>query len=208
MVSQTTYAEDNTYTLNSLRKVLQCNRLTAEKYITKGNYKRTVKTYNNTEYDAWIIPEPEIERIKSNLRYTQGGVSVTSVTSENKGVNVISDVTSENPIITAELLRNVKELNGRISSLENENKELQKEVKSLTSENTVLIRDKVTIESKMLLIEDKSKTMESAWAEEKQRAEALERVVKSRNVQLIITGVMLLVVVVVICCYFLFSQIH
>lgn len=208
MVSQTTYAEDNTYTLNSLRKVLQCNRLTAEKYITKGNYKRTVKTYNNTEYDAWIIPEREIERIKSNLRYTQGGASVTSVTSENKGVNVISDVTSENPIITAELLRNVKELNGRISSLENENKELQKEVKSLTSENTVLIRDKVTIESKMLLIEDKSKTMESAWAEEKQRAEALERVVKSRNVQLIITGVMLLVVVVVICCYFLFSQIH
>ena len=65
MVSQTTYAEDNTYTLNSLRKVLQCNRLTAEKYITKGNYKRTVKTYNNTEYDAWIIPEREIERIKS-----------------------------------------------------------------------------------------------------------------------------------------------
>jgi chromosome segregation ATPase len=207
MVSQTIYAEDNTYTLNSLRKVLQCNRLTAEKYISKGNYKKTVKSYNNTEYDAWIIPEREIERIKSNLRYTQLGVSVTSVTPEIKSVGMVSDVTSENPLITTELLRNVKELNGRITSLENENKELQKEIKNLTSENIVLERDKSTAENKILLIEDKSRTMEGAYAEQKQRAEALEKVVKSRNIQLIVTGAVLLVVIVVIACYFVFTRV-
>lgn len=207
MVSQTIYAEDNTYTLNSLRKVLQCNRLTAEKYISKGNYKKTVKSYNNTEYDAWIIPEREIERIKSNLRYTQLGVSVTSVTPEIKSVSMVGDVTSENPLITTELLRNVKELNGRITSLENENKELQKEIKNLTSENIVLERDKSTAENKILLIEDKSRTMEGAYAEQKQRAEALEKVVKSRNIQLLITGAVLLVVIVIIACYFVFTRV-
>lgn len=207
MVSQTIYAEDNTYTLNSLRKVLQCNRLTAEKYISKGNYKKTVKSYNNIEYDAWIIPEREIERIKSNLRYTQGGISVTSVTPEIKSVNVVSDVTSENTLITTELLRNVKELNGRITSLENENKELQKEIKNLTSANIVLERDKSTAENKILLIEDKSKTMEGAYAEQKQKTEALEKVVKSRNRQLLITGAVLLVVIVVIACYFVFTRV-
>lgn len=208
MVSDIPIAEDNTYTLNSLRKTLQCNRRTAEKYIAKGNYKKTVKSYNGSEFDAWIIPENEIRRLKMNLHYTQSGGSVPSETSLNKVISPNDDITSVNSSVTAEMLRNIKELNGRITSLENENRGLQKELKELTSENTVLVRDKATIESKMLLIEDKSATMESAWAAEKQRAEALEKVVKSRNVQLIITGAVLLVVVVVICCYFLFSQIH
>lgn len=206
MIGANAYAEDNTYTLNSLRKVLQCNRLTAEKYISKGNYKKTTKSYNNKEYDAWIIPEREIERLRSNLRYTQGGVSVTSETSINKGGNVQSDITLENTSITSELLRNVKELNGRITTLENENKGLQKELKELTSENTVLVRDKATIESKMLLIEDKSRTIEGAYSEQKQRAEALEKTVQQRNMQLLITGAVLLVVIVVIVCYFLFTR--
>lgn len=198
-------AEDNTYTVNSLRRTLHCNRKTAEKYIAKGNYKKTVKSYNGTEFEAWIIPENEVKRLKSNLYYTQAGGGVPSETLAMKVSSSTDNVTGVTDNITSELLRNVTELNGRITVLENENKGLQKEVKDLTAENTVLTRDKATIESKMLLIEDKSKTMEGAWAEEKHRAEALENTVKTRNIQLLITGAVLLVVVVVIACYFIFS---
>lgn len=207
MVAEIVIAEDNTYTLNSLRNTLHCNRKTAEKYIAKGNYKKTIKSYNGSEFDAWVIPENEIKRLKNNLYYTQAGGGVPSETSKIKGINSVENVTPVTDNITSELLRNVTELNSRITALENENKGLQKEVKDLTAENTVLIRDKATTESKILLIEDKSKTIEGAWAEEKQRAELLEKTVKTRNMQLLITGAVLLVVVVVIVCYFTFTHI-
>lgn len=199
-------AEDNTYTLNSLRNTLHCNRRTAEKYIAKGNYKKTVKSYNGTEFAAWIISENEIKRLKSNLSYIQGGCAIPREMSTTKGNRSVDNITPVTDNITSELLRNVTELNGRITVLENENRGLQKEVKELTSENTVLVRDKATIESKMLLIEDKSKTIEGAWAEQKQRAEALEKTVKERNIQLLVTGAVLLTVVVVIACYFTFGS--
>lgn len=188
MSNEIAFAEDNTYTLNSLKKVLQCNRLTAEKYITKGNYKKTRKTYNGNDFDAWIIPEQEIKRLKSNLSYTQSSNSVTSETSVNKSNKTSDDITGVNASVTSEMLRNIKELNGRITTLENDNRDLMKEVKELTSENTTLSRDKATIESKILLIEDKNRTIESENAKQRQEAEKLEKKLKaSRIINLIYT---------------------
>ena len=205
MTSEISFAEDNTYTLNSLKKVLQCNRLTAEKYISRGNYKKTSKTYNGNSFDAWIIPEKEIYRMKTNLSYMQGGNNVVSETPINKGNNTIDNVTDVNASATVEMLRNITELNGRITKLENDNKDLQKEIKELTSENTVLVRDKATIESKMLLIEDKSKTIEGAYSEQKLEVERLNKVVQNRNIALIVLGAIMLVGATVVIMLMLFG---
>ena len=198
MTDETLYAEDNTYTLNSLKSILQCNRLTAEKYISKGNYKKTSKSYNGKEFNAWIIPPNEIKRLKSNLYYMQGGGDVTSQTSLNKSTPQNDNVTPVNASATTELLRNITDLNGRITALENDNRALNKEIKELTSENTVLARDKATVESKMFLIEDKSKAMESAFAEKKLEVDKLNKILKNRNIALITLGAIFLVFVTVI----------
>lgn len=198
MTDETLYAEDNTYTLNSLKSILQCNRLTAEKYIAKGNYKKTSKNYNGKEFNAWIIPQNEIKRLKSNLYYMQGANDVTSKTSINKSVSPVEDITPVNTSATVEMLRNITELNGRITTLENDNRNLTKEIKELTSENTVLAREKATVESKMLLIEDKSKTIEGAYSEKVQEVKQLQATIKSRNVALIVLGAILLVFLTIV----------
>lgn len=198
MIAEIAFAEDNIYTLNSLRKVLHCNRLTAEKYISRGNYKKTSKTYNSNTFDAWIIPEKEILRMKSNLSYMQGGNSVISETSVSKMNNGVDNITDVNPSATVEMLRNITELNGRITKLENDNRDLQKEIKDLTSENTVLIRDKATVESKMLLIEDKSKTIEGAYSEKVQEIKQLQTVLKHREIAISVLSAITTIIVTIL----------
>lgn len=198
MTAEIAFAEDNIYTLNSLRKVLHCNRLTAEKYISRGNYKKTSKTYNSNTFDAWIIPEKEILRMKSNLSYMQGGNSVISETSVNKVNNGVDNITDVNPSATVEMLRNITELNGRITKLENDNRDLQKEIKDLTSENTVLIRDKATVESKMLLIEDKSKTIEGAYSEKVQEIKQLQMALKHRELAISVLSAITTIIVTIL----------
>ena len=198
MTVEIAFAEDNIYTLNSLRKVLHCNRLTAEKYISRGNYKKTSKTYNSNTFDAWIIPEKEILRMKSNLSYMQGGNSVISETSVNKVNNGVDNITDVNPSATVEMLRNITELNGRITKLENDNRDLQKEIKDLTSENTVLIRDKATVESKMLLIEDKSKTIEGAYSEKVQEIKQLQATLKHRELAISVLSAITTIIVTIL----------
>lgn len=197
-MAEIAFAEDNIYTLNSLKKVLQCNRLTAEKYISRGNYKKTSKTYNRNSFDAWIIPEKEILRMKSNLSYMQAGNSVISEISVNKVNNTVDNVTDVNPSATVEMLRNITELNGRITKLENDNRDLQKEIKDLTSENTVLIRDKATVESKMLLIEDKSKTMEGAYSEKVQEIKLLQTALKHREIAISVLSAITTIIVTIL----------
>lgn len=198
MIAEIAFAEDNIYTLNSLRKVLHCNRLTAEKYISRGNYKKTSKTYNSNTFDAWIIPEKEILRMKSNLSYMQGGNSVISETSVSKMNNGVDNITDVNPSATVEMLRNITELNGRITKLENDNRDLQKEIKDLTSENTVLIRDKATVESKMLLIEDKSKTIEGAYSEKVQEIKQLQTALKHREIAISVLSAITTIIVTIL----------
>lgn len=193
MTSEISYAEDNTYTINSLKGILQCNRITAEKYILKNNYKKTTKSYNGKEFTAWIIPPNEIKRLKNNLYYMQGGNSVVSETSVNKSVSPVNNTTPINDSATVELLRNITELNGRITTLENDNRDLTKEIKNLTSENTVLAREKATVESKMLLIEDKSKTMEGAYSEKVIEIKQLQKVIQDRTIALVVLSSVLLV---------------
>lgn len=198
MMAEIAFAEDNIYTLNSLRKVLQCNRLTAEKYISRGNYKKTGKTYNSNTFDAWIIPEKEILRMKSNLSYVQGGNGATSEISVNKVNSAVDNVTDVNASATVEMLRNITELNGRITKLENDNRDLQKEIKDLTTENTVLIRDKATVESKMLLIEDKSKTMEGAYSEKVQEVKQLQTALKHREIAITVLATITTIIVTIL----------
>lgn len=198
MIGEIAFADDNIYTLNSLRKVLQCNRLTAEKYISRGNYKKTSKTYNGNTFDAWIIPEKEILRMKSNLSYMQSGNGVTSEISVNKVNSGVDNITDVNASATAEMLRNITELNGRITKLENDNRDLQKEIKDLTSENTVLIRDKATVESKMLLIEDKSKTIEGAYSEKVQEIKQLQTALKHRELAISVLSAITTIIVTIL----------
>lgn len=177
---------------------------------TQGKIDVTEKLVNNRPLKGYCLSIQDLQEVKSRFlkeKHLSGAKNTTNI---KMAVNALSvDNTNQSGEEFAEntnvkfyeVLKENAELTRQIS-------ELKQNVQEKISENVRLDADLSMARSELKFITDKSATMESAWAAEKQRAEALEKVVKSRNVQLIITGAVLLVVVVVICCYFLFSQIH
>ena len=177
---------------------------------SQGKINVTEKLVNNRPLKGYCLSIQDLQEVKSRFlkeKHLSGAKNTTNI---KMAVNALSvDNTNQSDEEFAEntnvkfyeVLKENAELTRQIS-------ELKQNVQEKISENVRLDADLSMARSELKFITDKSASMESAWAAEKQRAEALEKVIKSRNVQLIITGAVLLVVVVVICCYFLFSQIH
>lgn len=222
-------------TLNEICRTVGGNYKTVQKIVNDMVEKNLLEvgTVNiqNRDYTAYYVDGTIFRKIQNDLKdIKKNTVQVRKIAQVQSGINTNNDVHItdfiKNDIKSVDNLNILKQnadLSHKVEMLEARNKELEleklhelsklreeqaKELAVINGEKVQLQADNYKLQADIKLIEDKSKTMESAWAEEKQRAEALERVVKSRNVQLIITGAVLLVVVVVICCYFLFSQIH
>ena len=94
---------------------------------------------------------------------------------------------------------NVKfyEEKSRNLELTRELEKLKADLSAKTNENVRLDADLTVAKSELKYITDKSASMESAWAEQKQKVESLEKVVKSRNLTIIVLGAILLIIVAV-----------
>lgn len=222
-------------TLNEICRTVGGNYKTVQKIVNDMVEKNLLEvgTVNiqNRDYTAYYVDGTIFRKIQNDLKdIKKNTVQVRKIAQVQSGINTNNDVHItdfiKNDIKSVDNLNILKQnadLSHKVEMLEARNKELEleklhelsklreeqaKELAVINGEKVQLQADNYKLQADIKLIEDKSATMESAWAEEKQRAEALEKVVKSRNVQLIITGAVLLVVVVVICCYFLFSQMH
>lgn len=200
------------FTTNEVANTLGENYKSVAKILntlaTQGKIDVTEKLVNNRPLKGYCLTIQDLQEVKSrflkekhlsgakNTANIKMSVNALSVDNSNQSGEEFAENTN---VKFYEVLKENAELTRQIS-------ELKQNVQKKISENVRLDADLSMARSELKFITDKSATMESAWAAEKQRAEALEKVVKSRNVQLIITGAVLLVVVVVICCYFLFSR--
>lgn len=218
MANDTKHANNNenqvftVFTANEVANTVGENYKSVAKILntlaTQGKINVTEKLVNNRPLKGYCLSIQDLQEVKSRFlkeKHLSGAKNTTNI---KMAVNALSvDNTNQSGeefventnVKFYEVLKENAELTRQIS-------ELKQNVQEKISENVRLDADLSMARSELKFITDKSATMESAWAQEKQRAEALEKVVKSRNLQLIITGAVLLVVVVVICCYFLFTR--
>ena len=218
MANDTKHANNNenqvftVFTANEVANTLGENYKSVAKILntlaTQGKIDVTEKLVNNRPLKGYCLSIQDLQEVKSRFLKEKHLSSAKSTANIKMAVNALSvdninqsgEEFAENTNVKFyEVLKENAELTRQIS-------ELKQNVQEKISENVRLDADLSMARSELKFITDKSATMESAWAQEKQRAEALEKVVKSRNVQLIITGAVLLVVVVVICCYFIFTR--
>ena len=176
---------------------------------TQGKINVAEKYVNNRPLKGYCLSISDLQEIKSRFIKDKH----LSGSKNESNVKMVANALFADKI--SQLSDNISDdTNVKIYEVMKENADLTKEISELkqsiqekTNENVRLDADLSMARSELKFITDKSTSMESAWAAEKQRAEALEKVVKSRNVQLIITGAVLLVVIVVIACYFVFTRI-
>lgn len=200
------------FTANEVANTLGENYKSVAKILntlaTQGKIDVTEKLVNNRPLKGYCLSIQDLQEVKSRFLKEKHLSSAKSTANIKMAVNALSvdninqsgEEFAENTNVKFyEVLKENAELTRQIS-------ELKQNVQEKISENVRLDADLSMARSELKFITDKSATMESAWAQEKQRAEALEKVVKSRNIQLLITGAVLLVVVVVICCYFIFTR--
>lgn len=200
------------FTANEVANTLGENYKSVAKILntlaTQGKINVTEKLVNNRPLKGYCLSIQDLQEVKSRFLKEKHLLGAKNTASIKMAANALSvdnsnqsgEEFAENTNVKFyEVLKENAELTRQIS-------ELKQNVQEKISENVRLDADLSMARSELKFITDKSATMESAWAQEKQRAEALEKVVKSRNIQLLITGAVLLVVVVVICCYFIFSR--
>ena len=223
--------EGRLLTLNQICGIVgghyQTTKKVVDEYVKNGRLKTGEVRRRNRPFEAYYISDTilaEIQIILQEIKRTNSPVKMFENMATKTAVNdttsrKINNFEQAGENVTAKMSDNVKiyevtklnnELENRVKILEAELKDKElahaHEREKLNGEKVQLQADNYKLQADIKLIEDKSSSMESAWAAEKQRAEALEKVVKSRNIQLIITGAVLLVVVVVICCYFIFTR--
>lgn len=192
-----------TLTVNEVTNVLGENYKTVAKMLnslaTQGKIKVTEKTVNNRVLKGFILSIADLQSIKDNFQKGKHSENTKNAPYLQMLANAVT--TSEN----AENEEKSKEdINVKFYEEKSRNLELTRELEKLkadlsakTNENVRLDADLTVAKSELKYITDKSANMESAWAEQKQRAENLERVVKSRNLTIIVLGAILLVIVAV-----------
>ena len=220
-------------TLNEICRTVGGNYKTVQKIVNDMVEKNLLEvgTVNiqNRDYTAYYVDGTIFRKIQNDLKnIKKNTVQVRKIAQVQSGINTNHDVHIsdfiKNDIKSVDNLNILKQnadLSHKVEILEARNKELEleklhelsklreeqaKELAVINGEKVQLQADNYKLQADIKLIEDKSRTMESAYSEQKLKVEALEKVVKSKDRQLLITGAVLLVVIVVIACYFLFAR--
>ena len=143
--------DDNIYTLHALTDVLECNRRTAENYVTKKDFPITTVTINNRDYTAYVLTKEDIAKIdfeinnnKRNQQYVNAKAKTTETKAFNNGysdnMKAVKNDTNISPEVvnagyTQEMLRDVKQ--DKIIALANEKNDLKIKNLELEKELTV-----------------------------------------------------------------------
>lgn len=185
-------------------KYVRDNVLT-ESLVYRKNRPFTAYSITNTQLAEIQI---ELQNIKKNSVPLKMNVNDSVKISEKHSYasnTTVSNYNAEND--TAKMIDNVKiyevvkqnnELENQIKRLQAEYKDLEvakaKEIATVKEERMKFETELYKVQSDIKLIEDKSKTMESAYAEQKLEVDRLNKVVHNRNVALIILGAIILIV--------------
>ena len=213
--------DDNIYTLHALTDVLECNRRTAENYVTKKDFPITTVTINNRDYTAYVLTKEDIAKIdfeinnnKRNQQYVNAKAKTTETKAFNNGysdnMKAVKNDTNISPEVvnagyTQEILRNVKIDNKEIielvndkNNLQNKNIELEKQLNEVKMQNVQLESTKLVLEQKMLMIEDKKGYLEGECSKLTQEMATLNKTLKVRNNIIIGLSAILLIVATIL----------
>jgi hypothetical protein len=191
------------FTANEVANVVGESYKTVAKILkslaTENKIEVSEKFVNNRSLTGYILSTSDLQNIKEkflskkhldNSNYKQEKLMLANAlnTSINTGN---TENNQDNP-------------NVKFYEVMKENQELTKEVEKLKSDMQVKINENVRLDadlsmakSELKFITDKSQSMESAYSEQKQRAEGLEKVIKSKNTVIIVLSAILLIILTV-----------
>ena len=198
--------DDNIYTINAICKLIGCNRRTAEKYLTKGNYPITSKSYNGLSYTAFVLTPDDVRKLEYTINANKGGVTSKPKTSVNTDVEaytlegVSPDIKSDNPVksdVTEGLLRNVKELSQENNELKTKIKDLETEKLKIELEKSNVLVEFTKANEQIKYITDKQTYIEGVNSQLNQDIKQLNRAITIRNTAILVLGAIILVVLAV-----------
>lgn len=196
-------AENIILTANEVSNVVGESYKTVAKMLkalaTEGKIKVSEKFVNNRSLTGYILSGSDLQIIKDKFLSKKHLESPNFKQARQIVANTLTESGNSENFET-----NQNDPNVKIYEVMKENAELTKEVEKLKSdvqskinENVRLDADLSMARSELRFITDKSHSMESAYSEQKQRAEMLEKVIRNRNIALIILGAILLVILAV-----------
>lgn len=177
-------------------------------FATQNKITVTEKFVNNRALKGYRLTIQDLQEIKNKFLKEKHLPNLKNTSSLKMVTNAlpIDNTGQQNENFAEDTNVKIYEVMKENANLTKEISELKQTIQQKTNENVRLDADLSMARSELKFITDKSTSIESAFCEQKQRAEALEKTVKERNIQLIVTGAVLLVVVVIIACYFAFGR--
>lgn len=196
-------------TTNEVVNVLGENYRTVSKTLdtmaTMGDIEVTEKFVNNRALKGYILSTSDLQKIKAQFqkkRHFENEENATNIQMVANAINTMENAENKNT--------NMENANIKFFEVVTENAELKKEVEKLkndikdkTNENVRLDADLTVAKSELKFIEDKSHTLEGAYAEKKLEVEKLQNTIKRKNTALIVLGAVLLTLLTVIGTVFL-----
>ena len=191
-------------------------KMVANNDIEMGSVVRKNRTFPAYKLNHKNIAEIQIilKEIKSSskpVKMNENVISKYGVNATSKTVSNIVSNSSENETVKMnenesnvkiyEVTKHNNELENRIKVLEAENKDLQlskvNEVNAINNEKVKIESELYKAQADLKLIEDKSKTMESAYAEKKIEVDKLKKILGLKNAIIITLSAVLLIIATV-----------
>lgn len=198
----------------TIKKIVE--KMVANNDIEMGSVVRKNRTFPAYKLNHKNIAEIQIilKEIKSSskpVKMNENVISKYGVNAINKTVSNIVSNSSENEKLKMnenesnvkiyEVTKHNNELENRIKVLEAENKDLQlakvNEVSAINNEKVKIESELYKAQADLKLIEDKSKTMESAYAEKKIEVDKLNKIIGLKNAIIITLSAILLIITTV-----------
>ena len=198
----------------TIKKIVE--KMVANNDIEMGSVVRKNRTFPAYKLNHKNIAEIQIilKEIKSSskpVKMNENVISKYGVNATSKTVSSIVSNSSENETVKMnenesnvkiyEVTKHNNELENRIKVLEAENKDLQlakvNEVSAINNEKVKIESELYKAQADLKLIEDKSKTMESAYAEKKIEVDKLKKILGLKNAIIITLSAVLLIIATV-----------
>lgn len=162
--------------------------------VTQGKITVTEKAVNNRLLKGYKLSVSDLQSIKDKFiqsKHSENGKNAPNVQMFVNELNTRKNTDLEN--------ESLKNPNVKFYEVVQENAELAKELDKLKADMQLKINENVRLDadltvarSELKFIEDKSKAIESAFSEQKLEVERLNRVVKHREIALIVLGAIIL----------------
>jgi len=192
------------FTAHEVANVISENYKSVKKILdtmaTMGEIEVTEKLVNNRALKGYMISQEDIKKIKLRFNPKKHLSDIEISNSKKMLANALNNTLGEEKIQVEENATNVKfyEVIQENAELTKEVEKLKKDIQDKINTNVQLGADLSIAKSELKFIEDKSKSMESAYAKEKLEVDRLNKLLKNRNITLITLGAIFLVFVTVV----------